>query len=138
MVLNKMKKIIAKKGKSIKKETVSKKAPAKVAKKAIKIAKAYTKTEIVTHIAESNDLPKTQAVKVLESFTNLIENHLQKNGPGEFVLPGIAKFRIVRKEAKKARQGINPFTGESMKYAAKPAHNVVKIRPLKKLKDIIV
>jgi len=139
MVMKKLKKVIAAKKKPAK--AVSKnpaaKPVAKPSKKITQIDKPFTKAEIVSYLAESNGLPKTEALKVLESFTCLIESHLKKRGPGEFVLPNVAKFRVVRKEAKKARQGINPFTGESMKYAAKPAHNVVKIRPLKKLKDVI-
>ena len=69
-------------------------------------------------------------------LSDVIELHLKKKGPGEFTLPGIAKFRVIHKPATKARQGVNPFTGEQMMFAAKPARNVVKIRALKKLKDM--
>ena len=41
-----------------------------------------------------------------------------------------------KKPATKARKGINPFTGQETTFAAKPARTVVKIRPLKKLKDM--
>ena len=46
------------------------------------------------------------------------------------------KLRVQRKPATKARKGINPFTGEETVFAAKPARNVVKIRPLKKVKEM--
>jgi nucleoid DNA-binding protein len=41
-----------------------------------------------------------------------------------------------KKPATKARKGINPFTGEATTFAAKPARTMVKVRPLKKLKDM--
>ena len=37
--------------------------------------------------------------------------------------------------AKKARKGINPFTGQPTIFKAKPATVKVKVRPMKKLKD---
>ncbi len=54
---------------------------------------------------------------------------------GEFTLPGILKITTVAKPAKKARKGINPFTGEEQMFKAKPASIGVKVRPLKKLKE---
>jgi nucleoid DNA-binding protein len=53
------------------------------------------------------------------------------------VLPGLLKIEIKRKPATKARKGINPFTGVEMLFKAKPARNVVKIRPLKRVKDMV-
>jgi nucleoid DNA-binding protein len=43
----------------------------------------------------------------------------------------------MRRPARKARKGINPFTGEETTFAAKPAHTVVKVQPLKGLKDMV-
>ena len=60
--------------------------------------------------------------------------HLVKNGPGQFVLPGLFKMTVVTKPATKARKGTNPFTGEEMMFKAKPARRVVKVRVLKKFK----
>jgi nucleoid DNA-binding protein len=51
-------------------------------------------------------------------------------------MPGLFKIQTVRKPATKARKGINPFTGEETVFKAKPARTVVKIRPLKKLKEM--
>jgi len=53
-----------------------------------------------------------------------------------FNLPGLLKVMVVRKPATEARKGINPFTGQETIFKAKPARNVVKIRPLKGLKDM--
>ena len=54
----------------------------------------------------------------------------------EFVLPGVLKINTIKKPAVKARKGINPFTKEEVMFKAKPATTVVKVRPLKKLKDM--
>ena len=41
------------------------------------------------------------------------------------------------KVATKAHKGKNPFTGEEMQFKAKPARNVVRIKPLKNLKSMV-
>ena len=56
---------------------------------------------------------------------------------GLFTLPGFAKFRVVKKPATKARQGINPFTKQPMTFAAKPASKAVRARPIKSIKDAV-
>jgi len=118
---------------------VIKKAVAVKAKSSIKplaVKKPFSKSEIINSIAEMVVLSKKQAATAIESLTHIIKAHLSKKGPGVFVFPDIAKFLLVRKPATKSRKGTNPFTGEPTTFAAKPARNVVKIRPLKKLKDI--
>ena len=42
----------------------------------------------------------------------------------------------IKKPATKARKGINPFTGEEAVFKAKPARTMVKVQPLKALKDM--
>jgi DNA-binding protein HU-beta len=54
-----------------------------------------------------------------------------------FLVPGFAKFIVVRKPATKARKGINPFTKEPMVFKAKPARKVLKARPVKAAKDAL-
>ena len=71
-------------------------------------------------------------------WTVSIEGHVKKNAVGEFVLPGLLKITTVRKPAVKARKGINPFTKEEVMFKAKPATTVVKVRALKKLKDMVL
>ena len=107
-----------------------------MAKKATTIKTRYSKTQILEHIAESTDLSRKQVSAVLDSLSEVIEGHVKKNAAGEFVLPGLLKVVTVRKPAVKARKGINPFTGEETTFKAKPATTVVKVRPLKKLKDM--
>ncbi len=67
----------------------------------------------------------------------LIGKGLGKRGPGVFNVPGLMKVKVIRKPATKARKGINPFTKEETVFKAKPARNVVKIQPLKALKDMV-
>ena len=56
----------------------------------------------------------------------LIAKELGKNGPGQFVVPGLLKLKVVCKPATKSRPGTNPFTGEPMTIRAKPARNIVR------------
>lgn len=122
----------------------AKKAPAKAkapAKKAATatvkpIAERQNKTQMLTQIAEATELSKKQVQAVLDELTNIIEGHVKKKGVGEFVLPGLLKITTVKKPATKARKGINPFTGEEVMFKAKPASTSVKVRPLKKLKEM--
>ena len=101
----------------------------------IDVKKPFGKSQIAAAIADMVSLCKKDAAMAMDALYEVIASHLRKRGPGEFTLPGIAKFRVVNKPATKSRQGINPFTGQPMVYAAKPARNVVKVRLLKKLKD---
>jgi len=120
------------------KKTAAKKAPAKVVpeKKIKAVKERYTKTQILAQISENTELSKKQVTSVLDELTDIIEGHIKKRAAGEFVLPGLMKITTVKKPAKKARKGINPFTGEEQMFAAKPASTQVKIRPLKKLKEM--
>lgn len=114
-----------------------KKAPV-VAKKAGALVKEkYSKTAILTEIAENTELSKKQVGAVLDELSGLIERHIRKRGVGEFTLPGLLKIKCVKKPATKARKGINPFTGEETVFKAKPASTRVKILPLKKMKDFV-
>ena len=112
-------------------------APKKiVAKKLTPVRTAFTKAQVLTEVADSTDLSKKEVTAVLERLSDIMEAHLRKRGCGEFSLPGLMKCKVVRKPATKARKGINPFTGEETMFKAKPARNVIKVRPLKKLKEM--
>lgn len=106
------------------------------AKKPKTIKERYTKTQILNEIAESTELSKKEVNSVLDELSDIIDRHIKKRACGEFVLPGILKITTVKKKATKARKGINPFTGEETMFKAKPASTQVKVRPLKKLKDM--
>ncbi len=109
-----------------------------MAKKTAPVKDRFSKTQIIDQIAECTELSRKQVSAVLDSLTDVIEAHVKKNAVGEFVLPGLMKISTVRKPAVKARKGINPFTKEEVMFKAKPATTVVKVRPLKKLKDMAV
>ncbi len=129
------KKVAAKKAPA--KKVAAKKAVAAVPVKKIKsIKERYSKTQILTRISEQTELSRKQVASVLDELTDIIEGHTMKRSCGEFVLPGLMKIVTVKKPAKKARKGINPFTGEETMFAAKPASTQIKIRPLKKLKEM--
>ena len=108
----------------------------RMAKKTAPIKDKLNKTQILNQIAESTELSRKQVAAVLDSLSDVIEAHVKKNAVGEFVLPGLMKISTVRKPAVKAHKGINPFTKEEVMFKAKPATTVVKVRPLKKLKDM--
>ena len=100
-------------------------------------AKPMSKTEVVSGIAEETGLTKKQVSSVFEAMAGQIKKSLGNRGPGAYTVPGLMKLTVVRKPATKARKGINPFTGEETMFKAKPARNVIKIRPLKNLKDMV-
>ena len=133
-----VKKAPAKKTTAKKKTAAKKAAPKKApAKKLSAVSERFSKTQILTEIAENTELSKKEVQSVLDELTNVIERHVKKRAVGEFVLPGMLKIATVKKPAKKARKGINPFTGEEVMFKAKPASIAVKIRPLKKLKEMV-
>jgi nucleoid DNA-binding protein len=102
------------------------------AKTATPVKKTMTKAAIAEEIAGKTGLTKKQVSSVFD-----VERHIKKGAVGQFSLPGLMKIEVRRKPATKARKGINPFTGEETVFKAKPARNVVKIRPLKKVKDMV-
>jgi nucleoid DNA-binding protein len=96
---------------------------------------APTKSQIVSAIAGQTDLSKKQVGAVLEALGGAMKKALK--GAGVFTLPGICKMRVVKKPATKAREGVNPFTGEKMMIKAKPASRKVRIRALKNLNEMV-
>lgn len=102
------------------------------------VSERYNKTQILNQIAENTELTKKQVQSVLDELAAIIEGHVKKRACGEFVLPGLLKITTVKKPATKARKGINPFTGEETIFKAKPASTAVKVRPLKKLKEMAI
>ncbi len=99
-------------------------------------AKPRSKSEILNALAEETELSRKDVTAVLDALESLIEKDLTK-GPGVFNLPGMLKVYVHNKPATKARPGRNPLTGEEIMIKAKPASKVVKVRPLKKLKEMI-
>jgi DNA-binding protein HU-beta len=100
--------------------------------------KTPTKSEILENIANGTGLTRKQVSSVFDALSEEIATAIGKRGPGQFALPGLCKIVVQRKPATKAATKANPFKpGEMMEVAAKPARNVVKIRPLKNLKEMV-
>jgi nucleoid DNA-binding protein len=134
------KKRTAKKGASKKKTTRStKKAPARrTAKPKIPAAdKPRTKSETFGLIADHVGITKKEVAAVFDTMAAIIEKDLKNKSVGAFNVPGMMKITVQRKPAVPRRKGVNPFTGEEQWFKAKPARNVVKVRPLKGLKDLV-
>ena len=98
--------------------------------------KPTSKSEILSNIAEKTSLKRKDVGAVFDELANLIRRDL-KNGPGIFNVVGLMKIKLVQKPATAARRGINPFTKEEVMFKAKPARNVVKVQPLKALKEMV-
>src|SRR5256885_17117296 len=95
------------------------------------MAKVLTKSQIIQTIADAHKdkLARKDVAQVLESLATVGHKELKKNGI--FVLPGFAKFVVVKKPATKERQGINPFTKEPTRVKAKHARKVPQAPPLR-------
>jgi nucleoid DNA-binding protein len=99
--------------------------------------KPLSKSAVLDAVTETvgEEVSRKQVKQVVETLVEVGHRELKKNGI--FVLPGFAKFVVVKKPAKPAREGINPFTKEKQKFAAKPASKGVKARPVKAIKDAV-
>ena len=91
-----------------------------------------TKSQLIEKIAQLRELAKKDVKGMIDALTEVGHKELKKNGV--FVVPGFAKFVVVKKPATKEREGINPFNGEKMIFKAKPARKIVRARPVKAAK----
>ena len=98
---------------------------------------ARSKADLLRTIAENTDLSRQQVQGVFDTMEAVLKKDLGRSGPGQFTVPGLMKLTVQRKPATKARQGTNPFTGELTTFKAKPARNIVKVRPLKGLREMV-
>jgi DNA-binding protein HU-beta len=96
---------------------------------------APTKSEVLAQISKDTELSKKQVSAVFDSLNGIIKKSLKSGGL--FTLPGLLKMKVVKKPATKAREGVNPFTGEKMMFKAKPASKKVRIGALKSLKAMV-
>ena len=91
-----------------------------------------TKSQLIEQIAEARELAKKDVKAMMEALAEVGHKELKKTGV--FVVPGFAKFVVIKKAATKARMGKNPFTGQEMMFKAKPARKIVRARPVKAVK----
>lgn len=99
------------------------------------MAVQMTKSQLIEKIATETEICKKELKGVLETLASIGYKELKKSGV--FLLPGFAKFVVIKKPATKARKGTNPFTGEPMTFKAKPARKIVRARPVKAAKDAV-
>ncbi|HVK67461.1 MAG TPA: HU family DNA-binding protein [Polyangium sp.] len=100
-----------------------------------KKAASISKSALLNAIAEEagGEISRKQVKLVLDNLSQIAYRELKK--AGIFTVPGFAKFRVVKKPATKAREGVNPFTKQPMTFPAKPASKTVRARPIKAVKD---
>ena len=102
------------------------------------IIRVLSKSAVYAQLAESTKLTKKQVGELFDALEALIKGQLGKKGPGVFSIPGLLKLKLVRKPASKARKGPKPGSpGEMIEYKAKPARNIVRVRPLKYLNEMV-
>ena len=94
-----------------------------------------TKSQLIEKIAEATELGKKDVKAVIESMVTVGHKELKKTGV--FLVPGFAKFVVIKKPATKERKGINPFTKEPTVFKARPARKLVRARPVKAAKDAV-
>jgi DNA-binding protein HU-beta len=101
------------------------------------MAKVMSKSQLIQKIADqhANNITRKDVKAVIESLAAIGYKELNKSGI--FLVPGLAKFVVIKKPATKARSGINPFTKEPMIFKAKPARKIVRARPVKAAKDAV-
>jgi nucleoid DNA-binding protein len=109
-------------------------------KKPLKLSassKPRTQGEVMRTIAEQVGVHRRDVAAMFHVMGSMIKADLSKNGSGIFKVPGLMRITVKRKPATKARMGINPFTKEQVMFKAKPARNVIRVRPLQALKAMV-
>ena len=100
-----------------------------------KARKVLTKLELIAQLSSSTGSTRKDIIAVYASLDAIIER--SSRGSGLFTPPGLAKLKVVRKAATKARRSGNPFTGEEIAFKAKPASNKVRILARKNFKGFV-
>ena len=89
-----------------------------------------SQSEILNHFAEKTGLKRAQVKEFFDQLAELASNEVKENG--EFALPGFGKLVL---SERKAREGRNPQTGETIQI---PAKTTLKFRLGKSIKDTVV
>ncbi len=88
------------------------------------------KNELAVQMVKESDITKVDALKVIDSFVDVVSNELKKKD-GKLTLVGFGTFKTIIKKKKKGR---NPRTGDEIII---PKKRVVKFIAGKKLKEIV-
>jgi hypothetical protein len=105
--------------------------------KASASSKPRSKGDVYRSIGDLTGVHRRDVAAVFLGLGALIKADLSKGGSGTFKVPGLMRVTVKRKPATKAHMGINPFTKEQVMFKAKPARNVVRVRPLAGLKEMV-
>jgi nucleoid DNA-binding protein len=97
-------------------------------------SKGLTKTELCSMLAAKTELKAADIKRVFEALYDIVSDELKKNRP--VTIPDLIKIKIHVKEATPARKGRNPATGAEITIAAKPKRRMVKVKPIKALKEL--
>ncbi len=92
--------------------------------------KTVKKNEFIQHLAEKMNIPKKQAGEFLQIFTDGVAMVMKKGD--KLNLSGFGIFKVADR---KAREGRNPKTGETIKI---PASKKAKFVPAKALKESVM
>lgn len=95
-----------------------------------------SKADIVRELAAKAGISQTDAEKVLDALKAMAARELKSAGKFSLV-PGLVTVEKYRKKATKPRQGRNPRTGEALRIPGKPAHDAVRVKAGKALKDMV-
>ena len=105
-------------------------------KKTEKKPSTLSKSALINAVVqEVGEISRKEVKTILETLADVAYKELKKTG--QFTMPGFAKFRVVKKPATKAREGVNPFTKQPMTFAAKAASKSVRARAIKSIKDSV-
>jgi DNA-binding protein HU-beta len=88
-----------------------------------------SKKDLIDAVASEADLTKEKAGVAVEAVLDHIRKSLKKGD--EVRIPDFGTFKVSKR---KAREGRNPATGETIKI---PASKVAKFAPSKGLKDLL-
>ena len=99
--------------------------------------KPRSRGEVFGTIAQHVGIHRRDVAAAFHVMGSIIKADLSKSGSGVFKVPGLMRITVKRKPATPARMGINPFTKEQVMFKAKPARNVIRVRPLQSLKAMV-
>ena len=106
------------------------------ARRSTTVREAFTKAQTLSALADATDLTKKQVSGVLDELSGIISRHLKKGGAGHFTVPGLMKIKTFgSRQLRRVKASIPSHRRETV-FKAKPARTVVKVQPLKNLKDM--
>jgi len=97
--------------------------------------KPMTVAELRQNLADAAGITVAQATNALNKIAELTVE--QVKSVGTFTVPGVCKVNRIDKPAVEAGVKISPFTKKEVEVKAKPASSVVRVKPVKALKDCL-